>query len=113
MNFTEQAAPTRRSPRLSGPPNSTGPRYSPPAPVAYLAAPVPVRARVWGVSAKDIYDALRRAGEGSSRAAWRFDEVERIGTLPCPIDPEDPKAIAVERGATWAYAVYPNRARRG
>ncbi|MGH3416353.1 MAG: hypothetical protein ACRDVE_19775 [Actinocrinis sp.] len=93
--------------------SSAIPQYTAPAPVGYRAAPVPVRARVWGVSARDIDDALRRAGEGPSRAAWRFDEVERLGTLPCPIDPEDPKAIAVERHATWAYAVYPNRARRG
>jgi hypothetical protein len=68
---------------------------------------VPVRVLAWGVSGDDAEAAVSRAGFGAARAGWDFTRVERVTEGSCPVDVSDPRVIAADCGAGWAYAVYP------
>jgi hypothetical protein len=70
---------------------------------------IAVHVLAWGVTQADIEHALYKAGQGPSRNAWEFAEVERLTGIPCPIDVRDPAptTIATDAGYHWAYAVYP------
>jgi len=67
---------------------------------------VPVRLVAWGVTDADVEHAIDRAEVGPGRYAWEFVETERLGDLPCPLAPDDPRALAQEAGYHWAYVAY-------
>jgi hypothetical protein len=72
-------------------------------------APPTVRVRLlaWGLTEADTETAVQSAQRGRFRAGWEFATVERTIEGACPIDISDPKVIAADCGAGWAYAVYP------
>lgn len=74
---------------------------------AVLAATVPVRLSVWGVTNADREYAIYRASSSDARTAWRFVETERLSDTRCPIDLNDTATIATDCGYHWAYAAYP------
>jgi hypothetical protein len=61
---------------------------------------------VWGATDEQAEQAARRAGEGESRKSWDFVDVQRLAGTASPINVDDPKAIAADADAGWAYAVY-------
>lgn len=67
---------------------------------------VTVRLLVWGATDEQAEHADRRAREGDSRRGWDFVNVELLAGAVCPINTQDPKVIAADAGADWAYAVY-------
>ncbi|HEV2344356.1 MAG TPA: hypothetical protein VGS97_09710 [Actinocrinis sp.] len=71
---------------------------------------VPVRLEAWGENPQDVEHAVAEAGIGWSRRTWDFVVIERHTGYPCPIDPDDPDAIAAVKRDGWAYAAYPYRA---
>jgi hypothetical protein len=66
--------------------------------------------RAWGTTGADIEHAVYMAQRGQWRRAWHVADVQRFAESACPIDVDDPKAIATDRGEHWAYAVYSARA---
>ena len=73
---------------------------------ASLALPLPLRVRAWGYTGADVEHALYKAAQGAAREPWQFAAEERLGGRVCPIDVQDPAAIAADQGYHWAYAVY-------
>ena len=69
--------------------------------------PVRVRLLAWGLTERGVDKAIRTAQSGQARRGWEFAEIDRSTDDACPIDVCDPKVIAADCGAGWAYAVYP------
>jgi hypothetical protein len=67
---------------------------------------VTVSLLIWGATDEQAEQAARRAGEGESRKRWDFVDIQRLAATICPIDVHDPKVIAADADAGWAYAVY-------
>lgn len=63
-----------------------------------------MRLLAWGVTEADQERAIHRAGQSPSRNRWDF-EIERASGTTCPLNLDDPKALASERGYHWAYIV--------
>lgn len=72
----------------------------------------PVFLRVWGLTPADQDCAVHKAGQGWSRAAWNFVEIERLTGGVCPLDVLDPDSIAAGVGCYWTYVAYPAEATR-
>lgn len=72
---------------------------------------VPVRLEVWGETDRAADDAVDDAGFGWSRETWDFVEITRHVGVPCPIDFDDPSAIASERHYGRGYVAYRGKSR--
>ncbi|MGH3631193.1 MAG: hypothetical protein ACRDRL_27590 [Sciscionella sp.] len=59
-----------------------------------------------GETDTDIDQAIADAKVGWGRKTWDFVEIERHVGIPCPIDADDPTAIATDRQFGRAYAAY-------
>jgi len=74
---------------------------------AYPPSRVPVQLVAWGLTDADADTAVSCAERRPSRVAWEFVEVRKLTEGACPIDISDPKVVAADAGAGWAYAVLP------
>jgi len=68
---------------------------------------LPVRALLWGRTDADLWRALSHAQGAPSRGAWEFvtEQQQTLTSPTCPLNLEDPRALAAEQGYGWAYVV--------
>lgn len=66
-----------------------------------------VRALLWGRTDADLWCALHHAQAAPSRNSWEFvaEQQETLTTPTCPLDLQDPRALATGRDYGWAYVV--------
>ena len=87
---------------------------APPQHADTISPPATVRIRLeaWGETPQDVERAVTEAGIGWGRRTWDFVKIKRHIGCPCPLDTDDPWAIAADRHDSWAYSAYPYRAER-
>lgn len=74
---------------------------------------MPVRVRAWGLTDEEAEAAVKRSVQGWGRSGWEIAVVERLTGAPCPLDVNDPRALAAQADFGWAYAVYRHRGTDG
>lgn len=79
-------------------------RTTPARPTEAALQQVSIRLVVWGHHPADHERAIEHALEGWGRRTWVLTVVERSTDDICPIDVDDPDAIAAYRQGSWAYA---------
>ena len=76
----------------------------------FLPARTAMRVRAWGKTGHDAVVALEMAAVGAGRVDWEFVSADCTSRMPCPLDLDDPYAVAAGQDPSdehaWAYVVY-------